>query len=244
MKKICIIIHLYYVDLWDEISNYLKNVNYDCDIHVSLTKDNIEQNKEFRNKVKDIDNIYIYELENKGLDIGPFLYVFNKIVKQGLIYDLMLKLHTKKGIHEKRNPLVGIRWRNQLMHPILKDKDTVNKIVNIFKKDKDTGIIGSKSWLVDRKHPGFIYNHQYIKEYIKIFNIKTNLNNIKFIGGTMFWCRFDVYSEFFMKHNVMKIYKDLETGAFTDSYQPRRTHALERILSLIMMDDDKKIIGI
>jgi len=244
MKKICIIIHLYYTDLWDEIKGYLDNIKYDYDLHISLSDNNEEDNNIFLEKIKDLDNVYIYKVTNKGLDIGPFLAVFNIIVKKGFDYGLVLKLHTKKGLHGGRNPERGEHWRNNLLVPILNSTDIVDNIIKQFEEDGSIGIIGSNKWLITKHHPGFIYNHKDIMEYIEQFNIKTKFEDIRFIGGTIFWCRFDVYKEFFTKHNMIEVYNELETGAFTDSSSSRKTHALERIMSLIMMDANKKIIGI
>jgi len=244
MKKICIIIHLYYTDLWDEISSYLDNIDYEYDLHISLTKDNEIENLEFLNKIKDLDNVYTYVLDNIGLDIGPFLIVFNEIVKKELEYDLLLKLHTKKGLHGNRQPRMGETWRNQLIVPILNSKERVNEIINIFNTSGDIGLIGSKKWLVDPNHVGFHYNINYIKFYKNYFDLKTEYKNIVFIGGTIFWSRFNIYKDFFIKHDMITVYNELERGAFTDSQAPKRTHALERILAMIVYDYGQKIIGI
>jgi len=244
MKKICIIIHLYYTDLWDEIKTYLENVNYDYDLHISLTQDNEKENSKFLERIKDLKNVTTYILENKGLDIGPFLYVFNEIVKQDLQYDLLLKLHTKKGLHGNRHPEMGEKWRKQLLLPILKDKETVEKIINIFDTNKEIGTVGSQKWFVTRTHVGFHYNLPYIREFTKHFGFKTEYNNIAFIGGTIFWSRFDTYKNFFINNDMISVYNTLETGAFTDSHAPKKTHAMERILAMIIYEDGKKIIGI
>lgn len=244
MKKLCIIIHLYYTDLWDEINSYLKNVYCEYDLHISLTKDKVDENSKFIEKIKHLKNIYIYKVDNIGLDIGPFLYVFNEIVNKNMKYDLMLKIHTKKGLHGNRPKSIGERWRKQLIHPILKDKSTTKNIIEMFNNDSSVGIVGSKLWLVDRNHPGFYYNIKYIKEFIKYFDFKTEYKDIKFIGGTIFWSKFNVFENFFKTHNMMEVYKILEEGAFTDSHSPKKTHAMERIISMIMIENGKKVIGI
>jgi lipopolysaccharide biosynthesis protein len=243
---ICIILHLYYIDMWDEIVNYLNNINYKFDLYITLTKENDNSNIEnIINNSKLKDNVKgIYILENRGMDIGPFLYVFNELINNNLEYKYLVKIHTKKGIHENRPFEKGLQWKNDLFNAILSSPERVDYIINLFNEDENLGIIGTKKWLVDKKHAGYIYNHEHIKYFIEKLNIKTKFEDMIFIGGTMFWCDYKILFDFLKKINLLEIINEFEYGAKTDSHFSRKTHAFERILGYVFLDYNKKIIGI
>lgn len=248
-KKICVILHLYYFDMWESVLTYIENIKHDFDLYITLTNNKEEH---IINDIKDkiMNSVYgdkvknIFVLNNKGMDIGPFLYVMSYLVKNNINYDLLLKIHTKKSIHEGRSAQIGKMWNDELYNSILGTSDKVDGIINIFDKNEDIGVVGSKKWLINRNHPGFYYNHNYINYFIEKFNIKTKMENMVFIGGTMFWSNYNVLFNFFKQYDPLLIMDELEEGAITDSVQSRKTHSIERIIGLVYLDDNKKIIGV
>lgn len=250
-SKICVILHLYYIDLWDEMISYLNNITDNYDIYITMTKNSqsidmlnytklmIEKDNRLNGNLQKISII-----DNIGLDIGAFLYTINDIINSNIQYKYIVKIHTKKSIHDNRNSKLGKIWRYDLMNSILGSSEKVNNIITILDNDNNIGIIGSKTWLVTKKHIGYVYNHNYIKYYINKFKINTEIENMSFIGGSIFWSRFDVLYNFFKTYNALELRNELEKGAFTDSFEEKKTHAIERILGLIYLDCNKKIIGI
>lgn len=150
-KRILVILHLYYQDLWDEIKNYLLNLqNYtNFDLHITC----VEKNEQLFNNIlssfsKNV-NIKIEILENiKGADIYPFIHVINQINLDN--YDFVYKLHTKQTF-----PVLNVKikeaklmfyighnlWRDFLFNAIL-GKEKIKKVFKIFEKKPKSGAIG------------------------------------------------------------------------------------------------------
>lgn len=236
--KVVVVIHLYYQDMWEEFSTYLKNITLDFDLYVTLSKGSatIGQTEWMGSKIKsEFDNANVSILDNKGLDIGPFLLSMNKIFESGKDYDYLVKLQSKKSLLTA-GEADGRQWRNQLIQPLLGSQDifedNINKLSNIA-----IGMVGSKDWVTNH----VLTNHSTIKYFNDKLGIK---KNIQFIGGTIFMVRFDVLKKYLNKDNTKEIYLELEEGYFTDHKNPTKTHALERIFGYMVGDCGKKIIGV
>lgn len=250
--KIAVLLHLYYIDLWDEFDLYLSNITSDFDLYVNLVYEN---NNYFelsllKNKIKDkYINSTILISHNKGVDIGGTLLLLKDIIDNNKQYDLFLKIHSKKSINTRcvTIPNGGKIWRNELLYPLMGNKDITNNIIQLFGTDDNIGLIGAKKWLYSGViNPQITYNNKnrkniqfFMNKYFKgLFE-----RDITFIGGTMFWCRASIYIDFF-KNNLNDIYNLLENGYINDSINGSNTHTMERILGLICIKYNKKIIGL
>lgn len=245
--KIAVIIHLYYVDLWNEFKKLIYNIHYDVDIYVNLVDGSVQMINlvNFKRKLEEeYPNIKVFINENAGLDIGGTLNVINYIIKENKHYEYVLKLHSKKSIHtgrmENKN---GDIWRNELIDPILGDYKTVNSVIDLFVENPIIGMIGSKKWLLD-KHKNIYQNSEMLQTYINIYNITVPLDDIQFIGGSIFWVRFDILKDFFTKNDPIKIIRTFEKNSFTDDKELKWTHAFERVFGLMVLNYGKKIIGV
>jgi lipopolysaccharide biosynthesis protein len=65
-----------------------------------------------------------------------------------------------------------------------------------------------------------------------------------FIGGTMFWSRALVYKSFFHQHSPLAIRATLEKGNVLDHKQGSLSHAWERMLSWVVLNEGFQIKGI
>ena len=246
-KKIAVILHLYYIDLWNEILTYLKNIEYDFDLYVTLIDNNnykeiISKKNEILSRYK---NAKIYCIDNKGLDIGGFLYVMDKIKNLGLEYDYILKIHSKKSIHSA-SVQVGNTWRTELYNSLMGSKKIVNGIFNILSND-EIGMVGSSNWYITaqgNRDSALGKNYSYMKKLSDDMKLTYPLDKIEFIGGTMFWSNFKSLMKVFKGIDILQIRNILELGAVTDHRNPTFTHSMERILGLIILNDNKKILGI
>lgn len=244
--KVAVILHLFYIDMWDEFKGLISNIHYNTDVYINLVDDSMHRLPlmNFKNKVEsEHSNCKIFINENVGLDIGGTLFIIDHILKENKKYDYVLKLHSKKSIHEGRiNNKKGLKWKNELIEPILGDYKAVNDVIDTFVENPIIGMIGAKKWLLD-KHDNIYQGSDKLESYIKRFEIETDIDNIQFIGGSMFWVRFDIIEEFFTKHDISKILRTFEKNSFTDNKSLRWTHAFERVFGLIVLDSNKKIIG-
>lgn len=176
-NSIAVIIHAYYLDLLEEVSEWLRNIGEDVDLYISLPK---EKESEIRRIFDLFPNSYVICTENRGRDIYPFLLIYRCIVNDG--YDSILKIHTKKSAHRTDGDL----WRNDIYEKLLSRK-SIEIVQRAFKKYPRLGIIGPKGHVLSNA----IYwgsNKETVMELAKSVGIK-QINNFEFVAGSMFWAK-------------------------------------------------------
>lgn len=240
--KIAVCLHLFYTDMWEEITSYLNNINHPYNLYVSLVDGYYDD--EIINKIHRYkpDMVRIVVVENKGVDIGGFLNVYPTIDDDT---DLVLKIHSKKsiGLPNKPSDMVkvygmesaiqkGREWFERNMNGILRNSDFVDDIVNRFKTDETCGLIGHN--LETYVGP----NDFLVKELIKIFDLDSNVYGSTFIDGTMFWVRNDILKKYFSKDSCRNLLKMIPKGYHNE---PSINHSLERIFGYIIKNENKKI---
>ena len=134
--------------------------------------------------------------ENYGFDIGSFFHILQLIKEEEEDYDYVLKIHTKTD-NEKRDGL---------LQPILGSIQTIRKIVSQMNEFKDIGILASRSGRCIDAHVDFVRNQQYLQQLLLwYFQEKTNVIKQPYVTGTMFWMRFSIIKEMYMKVNIKNI---------------------------------------
>ncbi|CAG7581320.1 MAG: hypothetical protein SLAVMIC_00784 [uncultured marine phage] len=236
-KKLAIVLHLYYQDLWSEFKTILNNLEgYNYDLYVTMIDNSatLGQTLWIKDQVEKSGG-KAFILQNKGLDIGPFLHVLSYMMQNALSYDYVLKMHSKKSLRTAGEDF-GNNWRKRLIHPLIGSPNAIERNIHHLSNDR-VGMIGSREWLVK----GTQGNDVLINDFKKRLKIQ---RGDSFIGGTMFWVRYDIIRKYFNKTNTPQIYNELETGYFIDHHEPTKTHSLERILGYIVQDSGYKILGI
>ena len=138
--------------------------------------------------------------ENYGFDIGSFFNILDIVQKNNKEYDYVLKIHTKTNDN----------MRNKLLEPILSSPTRIYEILDYLKNNNDIGCIGSKKCycmdsIMDEK-----CNESHLKMLQNIYFDRT-YSKLPFITGTMFWMRFSILRNVFMKHNLSNIYNSMNT---------------------------------
>jgi len=216
---IAVIIHLYYIDLWEEFKECLKNIKYKYDLFVSIPVEvfvNIDEIFKFH------DNAYIYRNINRGRDIAPFLSIFKAIYP--LRYKFGLKFHSKKSPHRKDGDL----WRIGVLNKIAGSSEIVDVILNTFYENNDIGVIMPKNIAVSYKaHEGS--NRKQLKNLCEILGINWQGEDFLFPAGTFFWFRFKALED------LIRLNLSLE------DFEPEfhqldgcLHHAIERFIGLII----------
>ena len=239
--KIAVCLHLFYPDMFEQIVPYLNNLKHPYKLYINLCYG--EYNKE------QVDLIYNYKPDaiidvsiNKGVDVGGFLNTFKKIDTDT---DLIIKIHTKKGIGSesvqsnsvKRNGLTvamksANRWFHNMMVGVLKDDNSVNKIINEFKTNQKCGMVGFK--LFDSIGP----NKNEIIKILNLININKNLIGGDFIGGTIFWVKYDILKKYLTDKTIDTILESMSDGYVIE---PSPQHAMERIFGYMVKSEGKDI---
>lgn len=242
--KIAVCLHLFYPDMLDTMIAYLNNLKHPFKLYVTLTNGyhNQEDIKRILNYKPDAK---VYTIENKGVDLGGFFRTLKEIDHDT---DLILKLHTKKGIGLPENPSAFVRkkgmevslshnrqWFHGLMKGVLSDEGRVNRIIDRFKNDKSCGMVGYK-----------LYNNSNINrnEILKIcplFGLNDSFLDKNFIGGTIFWVRYSIIKKYFTENVINHLMNNTHHGYVIE---PSTMHAVERVLGYVVLKENQNVITV
>jgi lipopolysaccharide biosynthesis protein len=235
-KKIALVIHLYYHDLWDEMKTYINNLStYNFDLYITLdkTSSTIGQNMWMKKVIlKSYPTANILDIDNKGMDIGAFLQVLKYIKHNNLSYDYVCKIHTKKSIKSSgstHGKVFGIHWRKKLIEPLLGSVENVERCLAKL-SDERTALV-----TMNTNVSTFMSTNTEHVNYIK------NMLNIRsgqlFVAGTMFWMKYNVLDKYFYNEDIIdSTYNILENGYTLDQEKGTYTHAMERIFGYMITD--------
>jgi len=220
-KKICVILHLFYVDLWGYFLPYLRKIDTDIDLYVTITDGHSGQFTDIHDAIiGEFPEAFIYSLPNRGMDVAPFIYVMNDIFLRRRTYDVMIKLHSKKSLAHSYE--LGERWRNQLTDALL---GSLPKLQNGYYAcvGSDNTMVGSSAWVQTQNLLG--YEQQFFKEEI-------TFSNYEFVAGTMFMANFNLIMDWFTKNSIYeRFYKTFQDGYIGDG---SIAHQLERVFGCLV----------
>lgn len=224
--KIPIIIWIYHTHLIDEIVSLINKDDFYpifcvCNsVDNSIVVDTINTNfSEFK----------IQYYDNRGADIFSFLTVITSIDSP-----FFIKVHSK----------LDTDWRKKLILPLLNNyKEHINSISQSEirypwnKSGKNNiGMIAYTDCIVSNYE---FTNSTQIKEICNIIDI--DYEKVKFgryVSGTMFLSRTDIFQKYFNKKTLPKILNLLEYGKVSDKDNGTYTHALERIFGYIISNEN------
>jgi hypothetical protein len=227
-KKVAVILHLFYVDLWDEIADHLKHISCPFDLFVSIPQDKVKEAEIIRMR---FPQAYIYPCVNRGRDIAPFIEVYSAIAEMG--YWAMCKIHSKKSLHLSE----GTKWRRDMLDALLGSVQRVDEILSLFSLYPEVGMVVPKGYLFGAVDIGTMSNLPNIQSLGEMMGL--SLNNLEFLypAGSMFW---------FRPENFLPL---AQAGLQTDDFPPEHgqlnntlAHALERIFGLMIRQVGQYII--
>lgn len=235
--SLAIHLHLHYTDMWNEIQRYLENIgNYPYHLYVTMTQENpslIEEIKRFHLETT------VFIVENRGYDVGPFIYFLNRIDLNR--YDLILKIHTKnnkKGLDTLLNHRYVSRefWFKLLMGGVLDTPNLFKKNIYQFEQNANLGMIGSKYLITSD-----IKNSREVRKDVqdtmfKLGFVKPEI--ITFVAGTMFIIRSKLLQK--IKDNYTLADFLPTDGTVKDG---TLAHVLERVFGCIVIASGYKIKG-
>jgi lipopolysaccharide biosynthesis protein len=228
-KKVCVILHLHYVDLWGYFLPHLKGIDTDIDLYITITDGHSGSFTDIHDAVmSEFPQAYIYSLPNRGMDVAPFLYVMNEIFLSKRTYDVMIKLHSKKSLAHSFE--LGERWRNQLTDALL---GSLPKLQNGYFScvGSDKAMVGSSAWIQIQNVIG--YEQQFFYDPI-------TFSDYEFVAGTMFMANFHLIMDWFVLNDIYERFY----GEFADGYigDGSIAHQLERVLGCLVKLKGKKIL--
>lgn len=216
-----VVLHLYYPDLWEEISGRLKAQRFEFDLFVTLTANADARNEPHDARIRAaFPGARIWHFPNHGRDILPFLH----LVQSGILrpYRAVCKLHTKKSPH-----LVdGDRWRRHLLDGVLGAADQTRAQLETFVAERAAGI-----WVADgERKAGPLWlgpNGARLEALCARAGIVAEPRDLVFAAGSIYW----------IKQEVLGRLAQLALGP--GDFEPEigqvdgtTAHALERLIGL------------
>lgn len=180
--------HVYYIDLFEEICQYLENIQFKYSLYISVKcSDDKTFVTERVKKLSHIDNFDIQIVENRGRDVAPFLVYFGPSLKN---HDLICHIHTKKSLFSGEEK---VEWRKYLLDRILGSKDSVNAILQAFKEDSSIGIIYPEIYpFLPHWTCTWLSNKHTASAFLERLNIRFDPDEyFDYPVGSMFWIRKD-----------------------------------------------------
>jgi len=225
--KIAILVHIGNFNLWKELKYYVDNVVRSVD-SVDLYISYQVYNETLRDIIRKYKDCYIVQC-TKGCDVGGQLLLMKYIMDIGKNYDYILKLHTK----------TDKEWRRELIDSIAGTEKIIREVIDKFEEDENIGMISSGRWILKNDK----YNIPIVEKISKKLNL-TITPTASFVGGTIFWMRWELFLKFFSLHNVnlMLEYFECEEGYLINSV-PTYTHSWERIFGLFIYSFNCYIYG-
>ncbi|MFT9460154.1 MAG: glycoside hydrolase family 99-like domain-containing protein [Acetobacter orientalis] len=228
-------IHLFYVDMIDEVVTYFSNIPYKFDLYISIVKnhENIDIINIFRNSLPQAQKIIIRIVPNRGRDLAPFIIEFGEILSK---YDICGHFHTKKSLHNKN--LSG--WFKDIYTLLLgAPGSSGGRVVEFFNAlMKDVKIVypeGRNEFFKDPKGWGgnYINAKKIIQKYTNL-SIK-NFPLVEFPEGSMFWARSKNLKEFLSMRLTYNNFPPEPIGV-----DGTLAHTLERLILLFSASEEGK----
>ncbi len=218
-----VILHLYYIDLWDEIKKELDNFQEPIDLYININ--NNASIEVVQNILDAYPSARIYSYENRGRDIYPFIQTLKVILP--LKYKYACKIHSKKSLHR----IDGDQWRNQLITSLIGSNETIFNAKKML--NKSSGIVVAKGNIYPFKE--WIGSN---KEMIKSFAKKSNINfseEFTFPAGSMFWFKPNIM------YKLAKYFDDSLLPFEDGQIDGTKAHAVERLFGLLCHDSKMSI---
>lgn len=102
-NQTAVVLHLFYMELLEEIVSYLRNIPVNFDLYISVVSLGAAFEVEKKLKRFTNANVYVYCVENKGRDVAPFLSLFNTGILDR--YKSICKVHSKKVYTVLKEPI-------------------------------------------------------------------------------------------------------------------------------------------
>jgi FMN phosphatase YigB (HAD superfamily) len=134
--SLAVVVHVFYLDLFDEICEALSRLPYRFDLLVSTDQPEKETLIRERVAAHRLDALLLVRVcDNRGRNFGPLLTVFREAIGA---HDLLLHLHTKKSLHggyEQQG------WRQTMLRTLLPPMPATSGLIARFVDDPGLGVL-------------------------------------------------------------------------------------------------------
>ncbi|MBV0892629.1 glycoside hydrolase family 99-like domain-containing protein [Paracoccus sp. Z118] len=180
---VALVVHIYYHDLWAEISDALSRQNFDFDLFVTFSRFKGQDDTALQEQIlADFPEALVVPMPNHGRDIFPFVHLVNS----GLLssYRAVGKVHTKKSPHRQD----GEVWRRHLIAGILGEPDQTRQRLERFLALPEAAV-----WVADGQHyedtKWWGSNRVLVEQMMARLGIRHDPDKLAFPAGSMYWLK-------------------------------------------------------
>jgi lipopolysaccharide biosynthesis protein len=213
--RVAVIAHVYYEELWPEISSRLRAWDVPFALHVTTPHNG------FADVVRaDWPDAIVARVPNRGRDLAAFLQQAAIAIDGGA--ELLCKVHTKRSTHRAD----GEQWRKDIYRKILGDRHAVRSIIQAFTENAAVGIVAPEGHVV----AGEYYwgsNANRVRSLAARIGYPGDPTPFLFAAGSMFWARSEALQP------ILNL--GLETADFEEEdaqLDGTLAHALERLFPI------------
>ena len=138
-KKVALLIHLYFEDLFDEMYRYASSMPEFADVYITVSDQRKKAILEAKFATLPVHKVEVILCENRGRDVSAGLIVGKDLVDK---YDYICFAHDKKATQLK-NGLVGQGFADRCFNNILYNRHLVANILKTFEENKRLGMLGT-----------------------------------------------------------------------------------------------------
>ena len=231
-RQLCVLVHVFYPELWDELSRYIDNLPVDgYDLYVNLVEDTFDTG--LLRRVRDaFPDARVYVSENVGRDIGGYFRLLDSLRIED--YPLFCLLHTKKSPHMAQGEVQ--RWRRRLLEPVLGTRECAADNIRTMLEDETVGIVGSAHC----RYTEMDANREKYDTLLEALHISESSDEVEFLSGTMMLLRGDVLRRVFDAAHGVAFERSDEVTVEGDP-DGAWAHAVERVFGAVVRDSGYRI---
>ena len=226
-RPLCVLAHVYYPELWEELAGYLRNLPADvCDLYVNLVDDTFEA--ALLSRIRDAFPLaHVYVSENGGRDVGGHFRLLRNLRIDD--YPVFCLVHTKKSPH--MSPGEAQRWRRKLLGPLMGSREIAADNVRAMLEDDGIGQLGAAACCYTEMNA----NRERYDRLLERLGIAEAPEELEFVSGTMMFLRSDV---------LARVFEAAANVTLDDSREPNEEtsgdgaweHAVERVFGAVVHD--------
>ena len=226
-RPLCVLAHVYYPELWDELSEYLSNLPEETwDLYVNLVDTSFSQGLIMRIR-ETFPSARIYISENVGRDIGGFCQLLRNLRMED--YRLFCLVHTKKSPHMGKGEVQ--LWRRKLLTPLMGTRERAVENIKLMLMHDEIGLIGS----LQCRYTELNDNPQKYFELLNRLGVSEESSDVEFLSGTMMFVRREVLQR------VAEVASDIpfengEDKSLAFHRDGQWAHAVERAFGAVVRD--------
>ena len=226
-RPLCVLAHIYYPDLWEELAGYLANLPESTyDLYVNLVDTTFTQ--ELEQRIRDtFPAAVICVSENIGRDIGGHFRLLRNISMED--YRFFCLIHSKKSPHLGTGD--ALLWRRRLLTALLGSQEVAVENLRLMLADETVGLIGSGRY----RDTELKDNVEKFTELLDILDVRPESRDVEFLSGTMMYLRREVLQRIFETCKDLPFEKGDDTP-LRFHLDAQWAHAIERVIGNVVRD--------